>query len=81
MKPKIQTLFLAISIFCLSLLLHLINLNHEGRMWDEQFKVDLGVLAIKNIFKGNYALKHWNHGTEHPYGSQIHLWAQRLSTL
>lgn len=58
--------FLLILIFSISFCVHLIGINRIGRTWDEQFKVDTGFVAWKNLTKGDFSEKSWSHVYEHP---------------
>jgi hypothetical protein len=55
-----------ILIFFISFIFHIIDLNREGRTWDEQFKVDTGYSAVNNILQGNFSQQAWSQGIEHP---------------
>lgn len=57
---------LALLVFVVSLLFHLLGINQAGRTWDEQFKVDLGYIAWINWARGNFSVGAWNLGIEHP---------------
>ncbi len=46
--------------------MHLIDLNAEGRTWDEQFKTDTGIAALKNISSRKFGYNDWAVGFEHP---------------
>lgn len=57
---------LPVLLFVISLGVHVIDLNAEGRTWDEQFKIDTGYAAITAIKAGDYREETWNQGIEHP---------------
>ncbi|KKU20911.1 MAG: hypothetical protein UX32_C0010G0001, partial [Microgenomates group bacterium GW2011_GWF1_46_12] len=52
MRKISRQLQLALIIFVISFLFHLIGLGKIGRTWDEQFKYDLGFVGWDNIFHG-----------------------------
>ena len=66
MRKISRQLQLALIIFVISFLFHLIGLGKIGRTWDEQFKYDLGFVGWDNIFHGRFAEEYWAFGTEHP---------------
>lgn len=61
-----KTIIIFISVFILSFVVHLIDLNAEGRTWDEQFKTDTGIAALKDISSGKFTYNDWAVGFEHP---------------
>lgn len=61
-----KNLFLTLVLFLFSFLIHLVGLNFVGRTWDEQFKIDNGFIALKNISYLNFAPSSWTEGVEHP---------------
>lgn len=64
MKTKIISI--GFCIFLLSFIIQSIDLNAEGRTWDEQFKTDTGILALHNIASGKFLYSDWAVGFEHP---------------
>jgi len=53
-------------IFVSAFIIQTIDLNTEGRTWDEQFKTDTGIAALKNIATGTFSYEDWAVGFEHP---------------
>jgi hypothetical protein len=59
-------LFLTIVIFFLSLFIHTRGLNLEGRTWDEEYKIETGRIAFRNILYRQWQFKDWGYAHEHP---------------
>jgi len=41
-------------------------MHAEGRTWDESFKIDMGILAVDALQRGDLSVESWNIGSEHP---------------
>lgn len=63
---KTQKFFLASLIFFMAWIWQSIDINAEGRTWDEEYKVDMGWEALINLGRGDFNFSSWNNGTEHP---------------
>ncbi len=63
---KRQKIVLTVLVFFLAWIWQSIDINAEGRTWDEEYKVDMGYEALINLNRGDFSFASWNNGTEHP---------------
>lgn len=65
-SSKRQKVFFALVVFFIAWGWQIIDINAEGRTWDEEYKVSTGYDALANLAKGDFSAKAWDTGTEHP---------------